>query len=308
MVLALLHAQGSDPDRWELVRAFEEITFPVQRSGISVFPAGGFDFDSEGNILLYEVQQGLFHRYSETSDFAERETTEVRAFDGGSVNEARWVDDWIFYHGGPVAYGIELGGEGPGATILIDLLSIRQRHIGFGFPIPVGNLILRDGPGGYHSIEVQFEDPHREPEYRDAAATRELIEERGEELGLYYDSRGYLWARDEPHDWLVTSNPETFNEAFGLPRRGGAAIEFAGRDREGNYYWGSPYLYIVFAPDGRMIAEVRPEDPDLSGSMTAMRVNLDGELMFFGYGRSTKDPDLTTMSLYRLDTGIITGR
>ncbi len=42
---------------WELVRAFEEITFPVVEEG-----AGGFDFDEEGNILLCEAKKGLLCR------------------------------------------------------------------------------------------------------------------------------------------------------------------------------------------------------------------------------------------------------
>ena len=124
-------------------------------------------------------------------------------------------------------------------------------------------------------------------------------------MGLF--RKPYLWARDEPHDWLVTSNYETFNAAFGLSLRRGAFGEFAGRDREGNYYWGYPQRYSVVSPDGFFITNVDAENPDV-GASTGMRVSSEGVLMFFAYNGKPYNYERERLDLYRLDTGIITGR
>jgi len=297
-----VHSQGSGAEAWELVRAFEEITLPVVEEG-----AGGFDFDEDGNILLFEAKKGLLYRYSADSGFATREIIETDVFPSGASKRARYRDGLIYFYGHRITHAVTIEDATEAFAHQISFVNAGNRGDGFGFPIVVGDLIIARNSRGYSSIQVQFDDPDREPEYRDAAATREMIEERGEELGLYFDEAGYLWARDEPHDWLVTSNPETFNEVFGLPNRGGASGDFAGRDREGNYYWGSPFRYKVMAPDGRILRDVIPEAPDL-GTITGTRVNSEGVLMFFAYNGKPYNYERERLDLYRLDTGIITGR
>ena len=297
-----VHSQGSGAEAWELVRAFEEITLPVVEEG-----AGGFDFDEDGNILLFEAKKGLLYRYSADSGFATREIIETDVFPSGASKRARYRDGLIYFYGHRITHAVTIEDATEAFAHQISFVNAGNRGDGFGFPIVVGDLIIARNSRGYSSIQVQFDDPDREPEYRDAAATREMIEERGEELGVYFDEAGYLWARDEPHDWLVTSNPKTFNEVFGLPRRRGAFGDFAGRDKEGNYYWGGSGGVVVFDPGGSEIAVVSARI-EASGSVTGARVNAEGVVYIFAYNGKPYNYERERLDLYRLDTGIITGR
>jgi hypothetical protein len=276
-------------------------------------PIGGFDFYPDGDMFLWNMEGGRFFRYEADDQFTTYEVYDAPVNDNRGSVRANLLEDYYYFHEPRSSYFLIDANRDYQfeRVIVIDYHRIGLPRSAYRSlsEIPFGPLLLLDldEPGNEHSIEIFPEDPDREPEYRDAAATRELIEERGEELGLYYDSRGYLWARDEPHDWLVTSNPETFNEAFGLHRRRGAYGEFAGRDKAGNYYWGGPARYKVMSPDGRLIVDVDAENPDI-GAFTGMRVNADGVLMFFAYNSKAYNYEKERLDLYRLDTGIITGR
>ena len=307
---------GSGGNGWTLVRGFEELSYPLtaaDRGGVPVYRIGGFDVLPDGDIFLWHMWEGRFFRYEADEEFRIAVETPTVPVSNGSSSRGRFRGDYYYFDSPDAAYFLVPDDNQRGFH---DPVVIDYHELGFTLgsylslvAIPFGPLLLidLDDPGHEHSVEIFPDDRDREPEYRDAAATREMIEERGEELGLYFDEAGYLWARDEPHDWLVTSNPETFNEVFGLPNRGGASGDFAGRDREGNYYWGSPFRYKVMAPDGRILRDVIPEAPDL-GTITGTRVNSEGVLMFFAYNGKPYNYERERLDLYRLDTGIITGR
>ena len=303
------HSQEVEDREWVLVRTFDEIAVAEGRTTQSV---GGFDFDAEGDLVLYSIAAGQFFRYSQGSNYTEREEAQVPAINYGG-GTAAWSGSsiMIFFGNGAAPFSHVLHGEdsqgNPVYRAEIDSRLLLNSHT-YIFPMVRGNIVIAEEPGNpgvYYSAEVFTDEPERDPEYRNPSQTRELIAERGAELGLYFDAEGFLWAQDEPHDWLFTSNDDTFNGRFGYRRRTGAYGDFMGRDRLGNYYWGGPFRYFVYGPDGQEIADVLPETPNL-GAITATRVTQDGVIMFFDYA-SAGEEGMVTLRLFRLDTGIVTG-
>ena len=303
MVLVLLtvtttipHAQEIEERTWELVRAFEEITYEPTRAGTPINPVGGFVLDTSGDLFLYEVQEGLLHRYDVESGYQDRTTWETISIPFGDVSEGRYVDGWLYFQGNGTAVLFSPLPDGTWSAKDLRYGNIRREH-GVSFPgwIPYGDFIFAGGPDSYFAIELFLEDPDRDPEYRSPAETMALVRERGEELGLYFDDEGYLWVREDPHDWLLTTSASTFTEVFDLSRETRASGDFMGRDRLGNYYWGSMPGFILERSS-------RPRT-----SRTQGRVNLDGEVMFFAYNGEPYDWERERIDLYRVDTGIVTG-
>lgn len=282
--------------QWEFVRRFEEQTIYADMAG--------FDFNEDGDLVMYDTRKSEVFVYSKESDFHDWVSYPLQSSPPSGSNIGAWYNNGFMmeYTGPRFFYFINMKDLSniriidPGVfrnSALQDALSNMRM-------IPFGNLVILErsqSPGEYHSLEVDM-DGQVPSLYRTPEETRRYIEENGEELGLYFNESDFLF-----HDSsLLTASPDTFERVYSpnerrVPRAFGS---FMGFDRAGNYYWGGISRIVATSETGEIIGDVL-----VSGSIqynSQMRVSPEGWIYVFEY-----DLNARTLDLYRVDTGVLSG-